>query len=160
MSLDNAFTALDRAAWATVHEYTDGAQHGARLLAPLVGKNPATLCNEVNPAVTTHKLGLADAVMLMHATRDYRILQACAQTLHHLVIALPVFKPVSDVELLNKFAEWQSALGITCHVIKTAFENGALTAAELAAVRDAAQDHMQRFFEFLSRMETLVEDKP
>jgi len=157
VSLDNGFTALDQAAWATVHEYSNGHQQGAPLLAPLVGKTPATLCNEVNPAVTTHKLGVADAVMLMHATRDYRILQACAQTLHHLVIALPDFAPVSDVELLNKFAGWQSALGVTCHVIQQALEDGEITRAELDDVRGRAQDHMQRFFEFLSRMETLVE---
>lgn len=160
MSLDNGFTALDQAAWATVHEYRKGRQQGAALLAPLVGKTPATLSNEVNPAVTTHKLGLADAIVLQHASGDYRILQACAQTLHHLVIALPDFTPVHDVALLNKFAQWQSALGVTCQVIEMALEDGAVTRPELEDIRQRAQDHMRVFFEFLSRMETLVEGEP
>lgn len=157
MSLDNGFTALDEAVYSTVHEYTDGRTKGAALLAPLVGKTPATLSNEVNPAVSTHKLGLADAIVLQHATGDYRILQACAQTLNHLVIALPEYALVHDIAQLNKFAEWQSALGVTCHAIQMALEDSAVTRTQLENIRQRAQAHMVVFFEFLSRMESLVE---
>ncbi len=160
MSLDSGFTVLDQAAWATVHEYTDGRASGAALLAPLVGKTPATLSNEVNPAVTTDKLGLADAVVLMHATRDYRILRACNQILHHVSIPLPDYAPVSDVELLIKFAQWQTALGVTCEAIHNTLETRHITHKELVNIRTRAQDHIRLFFEFLSRMESLEEDIP
>lgn len=76
------------------------------------------------------------------------------------MIALPDFTPVHDVALLNKFAQWQSALGVTCHVIEVALQDGAVTRPELEDIRQRAQDHMRVFFEFLSRMESLVEGEP
>jgi hypothetical protein len=157
-SIPDHWTPVQRAAWRTVHEFRRGAQSGANAIGPLVGKAPGTISNEVNPDVPSHKLGLDDAVALQHATADYRILGAMASSLHHIAMPLPDYAPCSDVELLIKFSEWQARMGRTCEHIHDALADSKITQAEADRVRRAGHHQMRAFFEFLHRLETLVEE--
>lgn len=160
MSRSEDWTPLQQAAYDLVHDYhgPDG-RRGAEALAPRVGKTPRTLDNEVNPDVTTHKLGLEDAASLSLAADDARILKAFAGVMHHAVVPLPDYSRVSDVELLTKYAEWQAFIGRTCQRIHEALDAHRIQPREYEAIRMHGMDHMQRFFEFLSRLESLVEEE-
>lgn len=157
--LPEEWTDLQRAEYLTVHEFERNGRRGAQAVAPIVGKSPATLSNEVNPNMETHKLGLDESVVLQTATDDYRILEAYALDLGHIVIPMPDFPPVSDLELLNQYAEWQAALGRTNQEIRDCLEDGAVEAFELAAIQRRAHEHMAAFQMFLQRLESLVEEK-
>ena len=151
------WTPVQRAAYKMVHEFRHGDKEGAEALGPLVGKAPGTICNEVNPNVTTHKLGLEDTITYEHATRDYRPLQAHAQTLHHICISLPEISNASDIEVLNKFSNWQSKMGATCQVIHQAFDDHRISEEEVRTIREYGQVHMRAFLELVHRLEALID---
>ncbi len=157
-TIPDHWTPIQIAAWHTVHDYRRANRAGAQAIGPLVGKSPGVISNEVNPEITSHKLGLDDAVALQHATNDYRILKSMASSLHHVTVQLPDYCACSDVELLTKFSDWQARMGYTCREIHTALDDGEVTPAEVAAIKLAANHHMEGFFEFLHRLETLVEE--
>lgn len=73
------------AAFNLVHGYPGGAV----TLAPVLGKNPATLSHEVNPNYPGAKLGLEDAVKLSVWSRDRSIVQAFASQLGCMLLPLP-----------------------------------------------------------------------
>lgn len=62
------------AAFHVVADYKGGAM----TLAPMLGKNAATLSHEVNPNYGAAKLGLEDAIKLTLLTEDLRVLSAFA----------------------------------------------------------------------------------
>jgi hypothetical protein len=155
-TIPDHWTPVQTATWRTVHEYQRNGRQGAQVIAPLVGKSPGTLSNEVNPDVSTHKLGLDDAVALQHAADDYRILHAMAATLHHACLPLPDYADSSNVDLLMAFSEWQSRMGVTCKAIRAALEDGNITSSEARAIRTFGHDHMRAFLEFLDRIDALV----
>ena len=66
-----------------------GHPGGAVTLGPMLGKNAATLSQEINPAYPTAKLGLEDAVKLSVLTGDRRIATAFASELGCMLVALP-----------------------------------------------------------------------
>lgn len=155
--LPDDWTDLQVAQYRTVHEYRRNSHSGAKALAPIIGKSPATISNEVNPAMESHKLGLADSVVLQNATRDFRILEAYAADLGFLVIPVPDFPPVTDIELLNQYAEWQAALGRTHEAIRRCLQDRRVDSAELAEIKRSAREHMTAFQGFLQRLESLAE---
>lgn len=73
------------AAFHTVHDFPGGAV----ALAPILGKNPATLSHEVNPNYSTAKLGLEDAVKLAVWTQDRRMATAFAAQVGCMLLPLP-----------------------------------------------------------------------
>ena len=75
---------IDDAVHLTVHEYKGGAP----ALAPRCGMNVNTLQLKANPNILTHRLGAKEAVAVMLAADDYRILHALAAAVNH--VALPV----------------------------------------------------------------------
>lgn len=156
------WTPIQVAAYRTVHEYADRkagpkGPKGAAALGPKMGKSAATLSNEVSPDVPTHKYGLEDSITVQLLTGDYRQLHAYAAELHHVAIALPDFDTVSDVELLNQFAEWQAALGRTCQEIHKSLADGQVDPIELQQVKAKGFAHIAKFFQFLQRMEQIAE---
>lgn len=155
--LPEEWTPLQRAAYSTVHDYRRGERRGAAALAPLVGKTPATLSNEVNPAMDYHKLGLEDSVVIQHATGDRRIIAAAAMELGGVFVHLPPIDNVSDAELLTQFAAWQAALGRTAQSIHDALDDQRVTDMELAGIRDRFNAHMAAGLAFLSRLEAIAE---
>ena len=76
---------ISLAAFHTVHDFPGGAV----ALAPILGKNPATLSHEVNPNYPTAKLGLEDAVKLAVWTQDRRMATAFAAQVGCMLMPLP-----------------------------------------------------------------------
>lgn len=154
------WTPIQIAYYRNVHDFVDPrtGKKGAEALGPPLGKSPKAISNEANPEVPGHKPGLEDSATVQLFTRDFQTLHAYAATLHHTAIPLPDYHNCSDVELLTKFAEWQCRMGKTCEHIHRALEDGRVTSAEASRVRAAGYHHVQGFFEFLHRLETLVEE--
>lgn len=157
--IPNGWTPLQEAEYRTVHEFKRGNQSGAAALGPMLGKSPAVLSNEVNPAVSSHKHGLEDSVTLQLMTEDYRILLAYSQTLNHIAMPMPEPSLVDDVELLNQFAHWQACLGTTCQEIHRALMDQRIEAHEAQVIRSRGSDHIRAFLTFLDRLDQLVEDE-
>ena len=155
--LPQEWTALQRAAYATVHDYVRGHRRGAAALAPLVGKTPATLSNEVNPGMDHHKLGLEDSVVIQHATDDTRMIEAAAMELGGVFVRLPPVEFVPDVELLTQCTAWMKAIGETNAAIHDALEDGALQAHELDLIRRRFNAHIAKGQLFLHRLAQIAE---
>ncbi|MFP4615554.1 MAG: phage regulatory CII family protein [Thiohalorhabdus sp.] len=146
--------ALEEAQYRVVREYPGGA----RALAPLVGMHAGTLSNKVNPSNETHHLATREAVAMQHAAKDFRILHAEAQLLHHTCIPLTSFEGVSDAELLDLYAGYHKELGETAEAIRDALADGAVTRRELERVRKELFEDTAAAFEFLARLEDLVDE--
>lgn len=155
--LPEEWTPLQRAQYATVHDYRRGNRRGAAALAPLVGKTPATLSNEVNPGMDYHKLGLEDSIVVQHASGDLRIVRAYCAELGGVFVQLPETATVSDTELLTQFAAWQAALGKSAQAIHDALEDQRIEPAELARVKDCFDHHMAQGLTFLHRFASIVD---
>ncbi len=155
------WTPLQQAAWLTVHEFRGhgpGTPSGARALAAATGKSAGTISNEVNPDVLTHKLGLEDATLYQLLSHDHRMLHAQAATLHEVCVPLPDFSRVSDVELLTAYADWQAFIGQTCGAVRDALADHRIERHEVEEIRQRGNKHVQRFFEFMSRLEALIDE--
>ena len=151
---------VEQAAYSAVHDYrARNGQCGAHALAPLLHKNPRALSNEVNPEADGHKFGLNDAVTVSVIANDARILLAFAAELHHAVIPLPDYTRVSDVELLNAYANWQAFVGRTCGRFRDVIEDHRITHSEVESVKLHGFEHIAKFFVLIRRLEALVDDE-
>jgi hypothetical protein len=120
------------AAFALVHDYPGGAV----ALAPVIGKNPATLSHEVNPNYPTAKLGLDDAVKLSVWTQDRRIASAFASQVGCMLLPLPATeRECSGIEALTtmarEFAELIAEAG-------AALADNRVTPNEIARIQEEA----------------------
>ncbi|MEW6647170.1 MAG: phage regulatory CII family protein [Pseudomonadota bacterium] len=150
------WTPIQEAAYRMVHEFREGKpSSGASALAPLVGKTPRSLDNEVNPDATGAKLGVEDAVTLMHASQDFRLLEAMAAALGFAVVKIGDFSGLSDVQLLDAYAQWNTEVGQTHDTIRRALESGDVDDAELAEVRREMFEDFQAELGVLARLEAL-----
>ena len=157
------WTALQFAAYTLAHGYRRGGKTGCEALAPFVGKAAHSLCNEVNPDYQGAKLGLDDAVALELAADRYPILQSHAAACRHVCFRLPdPALPIGDAALLDKFAEWQAALGQTCLQIRDALApdgpagNG-VAQSELLEIWAAFHAHMTRGMELVEYLRAMAE---
>ena len=148
------FSPLDEAQHRIVHEFPGGAVK----LAPLVGMRPGTLSNKVNPDYDGTQLFVSEAVAIQHATRRYDILTAEATILNHTCIPLGDFSSTSDTELLTAYARYHKEIGRTAAAISDALEDGRITRAEFECIRQEGFQQIQRFFEFLARLEAVIDD--
>lgn len=149
---------LDEAVYQTVHEYVDprGRAKGAVALAPRVGMNPGTLSNKANPLQDTAQLTLAEAVTIQTVAQDFRILHALAAALDHCAYRLPAPVPVSDVALLDSYADMHAALGRKATALRRVLEDGRVTPAEVNELRQLLDDAIRSGLQLLSRLEGLA----
>jgi len=156
----DTWTPLQLAYWRTVHQFRDPrtGRRGAAALAPKLGKSAATLSNEVNADMPSHKAGLEDSVTLQAVTGDYRVLQTYAAELGHLAVPLPDFdrSAVSDVALLGQMTAWQAAMGRTMQQIHDALADGDVDADEAEGIRYHLFAHMTEGLRFLHRILVLA----
>lgn len=154
--LPASWTPIQEAAYRMVHEFREGRPNsGASALAPLVGKTPRSLDNEVNPDATGAKLGIDDAITLMHATQDFRLLEATAAALGFAVVKVGDFSGLSDMELLDVYTKWNSELGQTHDTIHRALENGDVDEREYAEIEREVFEDFQAELGVLARLKAL-----
>jgi hypothetical protein len=144
---------LDHAVYRVVHDYPGGA----RKLAPLVGMNAGTLSNKADPAMPGHQLTVRQAVAIQHATKDLSILRAEAQLLGCAVVPLSKFEGVSDLELLEAYAQWNAEIGETAAAIRDCVANRRITREAVRRVRREVYEDAAHGLAFLERLEALVD---
>src|SRR3546814_6347406 len=94
---------IRRAAYLTVHEFPPTAGLSAVESAALViGRAPGTTYNKVDPA-SEQGLYLTEALQLMLAHGDHRILHALAAACDHVAVPLADLRAMSDTALLDLF---------------------------------------------------------
>ena len=156
--LPDHWTPVQEAAYLTVHEFRSGGRSGASALAPLVSKTPRSLDNEINPDNAGAKLGVDDAITIMHATRDYRLLEAMATALGFAIVGVGDFSGVSDLELLDVYAAWNSDVGETHAAIRRALADHKVTQKEYDEIEREVFEDFQRELGVLARLKALVEE--
>jgi hypothetical protein len=156
--MDNPFNPVALAAYRTVRDFRRGGRRGAQALAPMLGKAPGTLSNEVNPDVTTHKLGVEDAVAVMLAAGDFQLADAIEAELGRVATPMPDFADVSDMELLDAWADWHRDTGETAGAIKAALADGRIDRQELDAIKKEVFEDFQRELALLQRLEALCDE--
>jgi len=155
------YSQLDEAKHAVVHDYLrdrNSRQRGASALAPLVGMNPGTLCNKVNPLIDTHHLTVDEAVAIQNAAHDYRILEAEANTLGFIILPVGDFDLVSDMELLDAYTALHERLGCHAKTLHETLADGKVERSEAEQVRRALFEAIQEGFELQRRLEGLIRD--
>jgi hypothetical protein len=154
------FDGLDRAVYDTVHGYVDPAtrQRGAVGLAPRINLQPGTLSNKANPTMETHQLSLRESVPVQLQANDFRILQAYSLLLGHVCYQLPAADAkASDVELLDQYAQFHSAVGEKATAIRTALADGDISPAEMTDIRARFEAMVRCGLGLLSRLEALCD---
>ena len=145
-------------AHGAVREYANEGKVGATAMGPRIGKPSHVLSNELNGAYPGAKLGLETAYFIDNELPRPAILYKYAQMLNHVCFPLPdATIPCGDIELLTKFAEWQSAMGKTCQSIHAALEDGRITKQEADTIISTGYAHMRKFMEFIERVKELAE---
>lgn len=154
------FDGVDRAIYDTVHEYVDAStrQRGAVGLAPRINLQPGTLSNKANPTMDTHQLSLRESVPLQLLANDYRILRAYCLLLGHVAYPLPTADcKSSDVELLDQYASFHSAVGEKACAIRAALADGDISPAEMTEIRSRFEAMVRTGLGLLSRLEALCD---
>lgn len=120
----------------TAFNLVHGYPGGAVALAPVLGKNPATLSHEVDPNYPTAKFGLADAVRLSVWAQDRSIASAFASQLGCMLVPLPALDlDCSSFEAITKMAR---EFGELASEVGDAVRDGKVSANELKRVQDEA----------------------
>ncbi|MBK8019106.1 MAG: hypothetical protein IPK20_22085 [Betaproteobacteria bacterium] len=94
-------SAIEDAAYNTVHDYPGGAE----ALAPRMGKSAKVLDSKVNRNEFRHHLTLREAVQIMGLTGDHRMVRAICRHLGYLdPIRAVVYEGIADEQLLELVA--------------------------------------------------------
>lgn len=157
--LPDDLAAWERAAYETVHAHVGrGGRRGSVALAPVLNLAPRSISNMVNPEMNNAKLGVRDAIAIMAATGDYRLLQAIALDCQHVCWQVPdPGEVVDDIELLERLTAWQSAIGETMAEIHRAFADRRIEAHEVRALVERLHVQMRRGLEFCERFKAVQE---
>ena len=148
------FDILEQSIYKTVHDFKGGA---ARLAAKL-GANAGTLSNKANPGMEGHCLNLRESIPLQIITNDFRILHSYATSLNHVAIAIGQYDGVSDLALLDIWAECDIKDGEMAAEVKAALADGNITKCELNRIRAAMFASFEPRLELLNRLEGLCDD--
>lgn len=143
------------AAYRVAHDFEP---NGAVGLARLMGKNPGTLLNKLNPHQETHLLSLADAVQMSTITGDRRVLEAFADTLGCGVFPLPRGGFACDAELIGLILQRDVKVGEFGRVLDRALADGRINRAEGRALRRWGLEVITAVMELVSRLEAMSDD--
>lgn len=155
---DEFYGSVEGAIYDTVNGYVEPStrRKGAVALAPQVGMLPATLSNKANP-LQEHQLTLRESIPLQLVARNFNILNAYAQALGHVAYQLPESPHVSDMELLNQYAEMHAAMGVMAKAVRDSLADGNVTNDEVHQIRDAFDDTARAGLGLLVRLEALAD---
>lgn len=145
---------LDQAIYRVVHEHPGGAPK----LAPLVGMNAGTLSNKADPAMDTHQLTVRQAVAIQHATHRLEVLKAEAALLECVVVPLGDYRRLTDLELLEAYAEWHREIGETAAAVRDAVARRRISRDAVRRIRREVYEDAAHGFAFLARLEALIDE--
>lgn len=152
--MNDITTDLERAMYSLVHDH----EGGAPALAPLVRMNPGTLANKVNYRMDSHHLTVDEAVQIQLVRRAFPVFEAEARLFGFITVPVPRLRNVSDMQLLDAWADWHADIGETGAEIKKALQDGRITRAEIDAIRREMFEDFQRELELLQRLEALCDE--
>lgn len=143
------------AAYRVAHDFKPD---GAVGLARIMGENPGTFLNRLNPNQETHELKLGQAVRMSVAARDRRICEAFADTLGAVVVPLPPKALVCDVDLLTLLLDRDSEQGRFAAELARALEDGRIDRREAEQLRVWALRSIVSLMGLVSRLEAMADD--
>jgi hypothetical protein len=125
---------IEQAAYNTVHE----AHSGAKTVASAVGLSYQTLLNKVNPKTLTHHLTLKEAVDVMHATNDTRLLDALANEFDGMFVPLPALSSGVPPNLMSDIAQMSSEFGALIKEVADDLSDGKISENEWSRIDNEA----------------------
>lgn len=131
---------------------------GAVGLARLMGRNPGTLLNKLNPNQETSTLGLGDAVLMSTISGDPRILEAFALTMKRGVFELPQPGFPCDTDLISLVLRRERKQGEFARVLEAALGDGRISRAEAVELSRWGRLVIQRWVELITRLESIGDD--
>lgn len=138
------------AAYRVAHDFEP---NGAVGLARVMGKNPGTFLNKLNPHQETHLLNLSDAVQMTVITNDLRILQAFAETVGCGTFRLPPGGFPCDAELIGLLLTRDEKIGAFGHALDRALSDGHINAREARELRRWGMAVITSMMELIARLE-------
>lgn len=127
--------AVSRAASATVHE----SKKGAKSLSVDIGIGHQVLLNKVCMSNSSHFLRLIEAIPLMKASRDHRILHAMAGELGGHYIPGASDDEGAHPVIMDDLAKMASNFGQLIREVATDLEDGHITDNELTQIEKDAE---------------------
>ncbi len=104
-----------------------------------------------------HILNINEVRKLINVTGNHELLFELARERGYVCIDIPDYTGVSDMELLNAWADWDAERGETGQAIKKSLEDTAITNDELNKIRKEMFEDFQKELALLRRLESLVE---
>ncbi len=147
-------TDVDRALYETAHDFPGGVP----ALATRLGRATGTIHNKADPGCETHQFAVREALAMMLASRDYRVLRTLARATGHAVIPHGDFSDTSDVELLQLYARLHQEIGETSGAIRQALEGREIGRERVATIRREIHEDIEAALELLSRIEAISRD--
>ena len=132
---------------------------GAKAIAEKIGARPGTFINKCNKDMLGHILNVNELVAILKITGDYAILHELAGKFGFICEPHEKLTNVTDMELLNTWAEWDAERGETVQAISKALNDQSINRKELDNIRSEMYQDIQKEFELLHRLESLCDDK-
>lgn len=117
------------AAFNVAHDF----EGGVVALAPLIGKNPNSLNQEV-AGIGTAKLGLRDAVKMTIVSGDYRILDAFNAQCGRMSLPLPSMLDLESDDCMRALAQTSREFSELCTEVCSSLSDGVVSDNELARI--------------------------
>lgn len=133
-------SAIEDAAYNTVHDYPGGAE----ALAPRMEKSAKVLDSKVNRNEFRHHLTLREAVQIMGLTGDHRMLRAM------------VYEGIADEQLLELVAAVHSETGDVSRSLVAALADGRVTESEFEAFDQQTHEAMSAIADLRDRLRGMV----
>lgn len=149
-------SAIEDAAYNTVHDYPGGAE----ALAPRMGKSAKVLDSKVNRNEFRHHLTLREAVQIMGLTGDHRMLRAICRHLGYLdPIRAVVYEGIADEQLLELVAAALES-GDVSRSLVAALADGRVTQREFESFDEQTIEAMTALAELRDRLRGMVVEDP
>lgn len=118
------------AAFNVAHDF----EGGVVALAPMIGKNPNTLNQEV-AGIGTAKLGLRDAVKMTIVSHDFRILDAFNALCGRMSVPLPEMLDLESDDCMRALAQTSREFSELCTEVCSSLADDSVSDNELARIQ-------------------------
>ena len=147
------YSQLEDAMHETVHRFAHHGRRGAEALAPMIGMQPGTLRNKVNPEIDTHHLSVAESVPVQLVTQHFAIHESLDRLFGRVSIPAAFdLTRVTNEDLVGSMGRWQKEVGETAAAVIACLEGAAPDPDRLAAVERELYQDMQMGLELLRRL--------